>query len=351
MYIDKYWDNYIGGSDDSLNLVVFLEDLKKEEISLSEIFAKIGLDKQNWDFHQTVEYLEFTHSDGVEMDFHFAIDVVTDLAAILLECSVNGSVNLQDLDEYNTPSRRIRITATPEEHDAMNKALADFAQNPLSYDLHEMMDDEEIREMAHHVEALRKELYEAAGRNRNYHVKAEDVKHLLPDWEGADGCIATNRITVEGRKVGYCYREIPDGNWDSGWRFTAGDESDEYMDDPNNAGIYKLNTICNDDPDIIPLLHTPAPCAFERDENGVFQKIKDWKPEQDEEDPDMDILEQCQKWNENNEHHKIIEALEGIEERTPEMDSQLARAYNNEADHRTPEGRAIKHQTDKFFCR
>lgn len=164
MYIDKYWDNYIGGSDDSLNLVAFLEDLKKEEIPLSEIFAKIGLDKQNWDFHQTVEYLEFTHSDGVEMDFHFAIDVVTDLAAILLECSVNGSVNLQDLDEYNTPSRRIRITATPEEHDAMNKALADFAQNPLSYDLHEMMDDEEIQEMAHHVEALRKELYEAAGR-------------------------------------------------------------------------------------------------------------------------------------------------------------------------------------------
>ena len=90
--------------------------------------------------------------------------------------------------------------------------------------------------------------------------------------------------------MGYCYREIPDGNWDSGWRFTAGDESDEYMDDPNNAGIYKLNTICNDDPDIIPLLHTPAPCAFERDENGVFQKIKDWKPEQDEEDPDMDIF-------------------------------------------------------------
>ena len=346
MYIKKYWGNYIGESDDSLTLVEFLVDQKKEEIPLGEIFAKIGLDKQNWDFHQTVEYLEFTHSDGVEMDFHFAIDVVTDLAAILLECSVNGSVNLQDLDEYNTPSRRIRITATPEEHDAMNKALADFAQNPLSYDLHEMMDDEEIQEMAHHVEALRKELYEAAGRNRNYHVKAEDVKHLLPDWEGADGCIATNRITVEGRKVGYCYREKPDGNWDSGWRFTAGDESDEYMDDPNNAGIYKLNTICNDDPDIIPLLHTPAPCAFERDENGVFQQIKDWKPEQDEEDPDMDILEQCQKWHENDKHQKIIDALETIpaEERTPEMDMELARAYNNLGDPDNPEGRKLLHR-------
>ena len=339
MYIKKYWGNYIGGSDDSLNLVEFLADQNKEEITLSEIFAKIGLDKQNWDFHQTAGYLEFTHSNGVETDFHFAIDVITDLAAILLECSVSGSVNLKDLDDYNTPSRRIRITATVEEHHAMNKALADFAKDPLSYDLHEMMSDDEIKEMAEQVEALRKELYEEGGKNRNFHIKAEEIKELLPDWEGADGCIATNRIMVEGNKVGYCYREEPDNGWDSGWRFTAGDESDEYMDDPNNSAIYKLNTICNDDPDIIPLLNTPAPCAFERDENGVFRQVEDWTPEQ--EDSDMDILQQCQKWHENNEHHKIIEALEGIEERTPEMDSQLARAYNNEADHRTPEGRAM----------
>ena len=346
MYIKKYWGNFIGGSDDSLNLVAFLEDQKKEEIPLSEIFAKIGLDKQNWDFRQTVEYLEFTHSDGVEMDFHFAIDVVTDLAAILLECSVSGSVNLQDLDEYNTPARRIRITATPEEHDAMNKSLADFVHAPLEYDISEMMGEDEIPDMAYQVEMLRKELYEASGRNRNYHVKAEDVKHLLPDWEGADGCIATNRITVEGRKVGYCYREEPDGGWDSGWRFTAGDESDEYMDDPNNAGIYKLNTICNDDPDIIPLLNTPAPCAFERDENGVFQQIKDWKPDEDEEDPDMDILKQCQKWHEEDKHQKIVDALEAIsaEERTPEMDMELARAYNNLADSSEPEGKKLLHQ-------
>ena len=100
----KYWGNFIGGSDDSLNLVAFLEDQKKEEIPLSEIFAKIGLDKQSWDFRQTVEYLEFTHSDGVEMDFHFAIDVVTDLAAILLECSVSGSVNLRIWTSTTPPS-------------------------------------------------------------------------------------------------------------------------------------------------------------------------------------------------------------------------------------------------------
>ncbi len=193
----------------------------------------------------------------------------------------DDSLNLQNLDEYNTPARRIRITATPEEYDALNKILADFARNPLEYDLSEMMGEDEITDMAQDVEALRKGLYEAAGRNRNYHAKAEDVKHLLSDWKDADGCIATNRITVEGCKVGYCYREKPDGGWDSGWRFTAGDESEAYMDDPNNAEIYKLNTICNDDPDIILLLNIPVPCAFERDENGVFQQTSDWEPDED----------------------------------------------------------------------
>lgn len=54
--------------------------------------------------------------------------------------------------------------------------------------------------------------------------------------------------------------------------------------------------------------------------------------EQSDEEQDMDILKQCQKLNEKGEsQQKIIDALEAIpaEERTPEMDSELARAYNN----------------------
>ena len=47
----------------------------------------------------------------------------------------------------------------------------------------------------------------------------------------------------------------------------------------------------------------------------------------------MDILEQCQIWNEQEEYRKIIDALEAVpdESRSPEMDSELARAYNNAA--------------------
>ena len=55
----------------------------------------------------------------------------------------------------------------------------------------------------------------------------------------------------------------------------------------------------------------------------------------------MNILQQCQKWHENNEYQKIIDALEAIptQERTPEMDSELARAYNNLADPYKPGGK------------
>ena len=35
----------------------------------------------------------------------------------------DDSLNLQNLDEDKTPARRIRITATPEEYDTMNKIL------------------------------------------------------------------------------------------------------------------------------------------------------------------------------------------------------------------------------------
>lgn len=51
----------------------------------------------------------------------------------------------------------------------------------------------------------------------------------------------------------------------------------------------------------------------------------------------MNLLEQCQKWNEEDEFQKIIDTLEAIPagERTPEMDSELARAYSNLASRET----------------
>lgn len=46
MYIaEKYWNNYIGDTDDSLTLVEYLAGKQKEQIPLNEIFSDFGLDK------------------------------------------------------------------------------------------------------------------------------------------------------------------------------------------------------------------------------------------------------------------------------------------------------------------
>ncbi|CZT58029.1 Suppressor of fused protein (SUFU) [Eubacteriaceae bacterium CHKCI005] len=111
---------------------------------------------------------------------------------------------------------------------------------------------------------------------KEFYLKREDIRPILTNWRGVEGCLATDRILVDGQKVGFCYREKPtpdNVNWDSGWRFTAGDEDKDYMDDAKNSGVYHLNTICNYDQDILPLLHAPYGAAFRRDENGVFHLV------------------------------------------------------------------------------
>lgn len=161
MYIEKYWGNYIGGTDDSLTLISYLADKQKSEISLHEIFVDTGLEQLSGVFQQTTIPLAVTAANGCEYEFYYAIDLITDLAALLLECKVGGEVNLHDLDEFDVPDDCIiKITASPEENKMMNKALSDFFAAPLSCDLSEMVPEEDMKEMAEICEELRKELYE-----------------------------------------------------------------------------------------------------------------------------------------------------------------------------------------------
>lgn len=88
-------------------------------------------------------------------------------------------------------------------------------------------------------------------RYNKFRLDIEDIKQLIPPM---GYCIATDRITVDGEKVGYMYREQPDDSSDSGWRFFAGDESQDYINNPDNISIYDVNTIANYDPSIIKYL-------------------------------------------------------------------------------------------------
>lgn len=98
-------------------------------------------------------------------------------------------------------------------------------------------------------------------RQKQYALSANQIRDLTT---GRGGCIATDRITVDGKPVGYMVRELTDRPHDSGWCFMAGDETQEYMDDPSKHGIYDVNTIANYSPEIVHLLDAPPCSAFER---------------------------------------------------------------------------------------
>lgn len=160
MYItEKYWGEYMGGTDDSLTLLDYLAGKGKEEIPLGEIFADFGADRFGGNFREPAAPLVYTDPEGWEMAIDLATDFITDLAALLLECKVNGALDPEEL-EMDTELSAIRIPAAPAELERVCKAVADFAANPSPWDLSEMVSEEELREMAELCGELAKELGE-----------------------------------------------------------------------------------------------------------------------------------------------------------------------------------------------
>lgn len=106
---------------------------------------------------------------------------------------------------------------------------------------------------------------------KNFKLNADELVDLVPPM---GGCFATDKITVDGMKVGYMYREQPNREMDSGWRFFSGTEDQEYIDDFNNTTIYSVNTIANYYLAIIPYLDLPVGTELERIKNTEkFQLI------------------------------------------------------------------------------
>lgn len=98
--------------------------------------------------------------------------------------------------------------------------------------------------------------------SKTFKLKSEDIEDLTMV---RGGCFATDRITVEGLPVRFMYREAPENEDDSGWRFcSAIDEDEAYMEDPNNIGLFDVNTIANYDRSILPYLLSPVGSAFEK---------------------------------------------------------------------------------------
>jgi hypothetical protein len=107
---------------------------------------------------------------------------------------------------------------------------------------------------------------------KTYYLAAEQIR---PVAVGYGAAYASDRITVDGALVGWCYREEPDSEIDSGWRFFAGDETQDYTDTPENFALYDINTIANYDLEITTIIDSPVGCTFERNNRGRLVQVFD----------------------------------------------------------------------------
>lgn len=106
---------------------------------------------------------------------------------------------------------------------------------------------------------------------KQFKIAESQIKKLISPM---GGCIASDKITVNGLLVGYMCRDKTFFEHDSGWRFFSGNEDQEYIDDSRNSMIYEVNTIANYDSSIIPYLSLPVGTQLERvDNSGLFKII------------------------------------------------------------------------------
>lgn len=77
-------------------------------------------------------------------------------------------------------------------------------------------------------------------------------------------CLVTRHILDDGKPVGFMYREQPEDDFDSGWRFLSGEEDEHYMADEQNAFITDVDMVIVLDPAIKKFLHLPFGTELER---------------------------------------------------------------------------------------
>lgn len=162
-------------------------------------------------------------------------------------------------------------------HDSINNMidrLKSMEEEPEKENIKNMIEKLPQEKNILNTHTLLHMLHDDDNNNNNNNITFPIKRNFLKNWWGYRNCFVTNRIMVEGKKIGFMYRDVPkEGKNDSGWRFTAGDESSEYMVDENNFGLYDLNLLCNYDNDIIPFLNSDYGTAYYRDERGIFQRV------------------------------------------------------------------------------
>lgn len=102
------------------------------------------------------------------------------------------------------------------------------------------------------------------------------------DFPEIGGVIASKMITEGGKRPQFMYRDKPSDEYDSGWVLFAGCEPEDFVEDPENFGVYDPETLIAIDPSLAGLLLKGIGSVFEREEETAdWERIDDYPMESD----------------------------------------------------------------------
>jgi len=113
--------------------------------------------------------------------------------------------------------------------------------------------------------------------NREHICSTEHDDPANEKWDFYfDTLVTVSNDVLDRREVNFMLRDEPHEEGDSGWSLLSGYEDDDYLADHNNFQIVSLGVVLNMDDTVLDFFHDPPLCAYERDEQGNFYKIKDY---------------------------------------------------------------------------
>lgn len=105
---------------------------------------------------------------------------------------------------------------------------------------------------------------------------------MSKDFPDIGGLMISKLIMDEGRKPMFMYREKRERDEDSGWRIFSGEESDEYVNQSENIGIYHAKHILEIEPSLENLLLSGIGSVYERKtEESDWYRVDDFELEDD----------------------------------------------------------------------
>jgi len=120
-----------------------------------------------------------------------------------------------------------------------------------SIDCEEVPDDSSIEEFLSLKEA---------------HAHMRKIKDML-----GQTVIVSKKVREEGWKIGYGIRFEPTHEGDSGWCFSVGNETDEYINNPDNLELWVVNSVLMTEPALNEFITAPFDTAIVRVSSEKFE--------------------------------------------------------------------------------